>query len=322
MSGLQGCLRKLLLALTAVLATGLSARASDLLIAMPNWPSGQATANILKVALKKEFGLDAEVREMGTLTAFAGLNSGEVDIHPEAWLPNLDNLVEKYVKEAGTVALSPIGVPAWQGICANRVAANIYGISDISDLNDTKKTTALDTDGDGKGEMWIGAQTWSSTAVERVRANSYGYARTMTLLEMPEDVGMAAVDAADATGRPIVFACYAPHYVFELHDIVRLTEPHFDPAKWKIVLPSEDPLWLSRSSAPVAWDTAHFHIAYATSLRKSHPDAVRLLEHADFKPEEVTRMAYALQVERQKPYDFAVKWVAENAARVDGWAKQ
>lgn len=153
MSGLQGCLRKLLLALTAVLATGLSARASDLLIAMPNWPSGQATANILKVALKKEFGLDAEVREMGTLTAFAGLNSGEVDIHPEAWLPNLDNLVEKYVKEAGTVALSPIGVPAWQGICANRVAANIYGISDISDLNDTKKTTALDTDGDGKGEM-------------------------------------------------------------------------------------------------------------------------------------------------------------------------
>lgn len=50
---------------------------------------------------------------MGTLIAFAGLNSGEVDIHPEIWLPNLDNLVKKYVDGAGTVAISPIGVPAW-----------------------------------------------------------------------------------------------------------------------------------------------------------------------------------------------------------------
>lgn len=321
MSDLQGYLRRLLPAFAVVLATGISARASDLLIAMPNWPSGQATANILKVALKKEFGLDADVREMGTLIAFAGLNSGEVDIHPEVWLPNLDNLVDKYVKEAGTVALSPKGVPAWQGICANRTAAEKYGIRDVSDLSDPKKTAALDTDGDGRGEMWIGAQTWSSTAIERIRANGYGYAKTMTLLEMPEDVGMAAVDAADATDRPIVFACYAPHYVFELHDIVRLTEPPHDPAKWKIVLPSEDPLWLSKSSAHVAWGAAHFHIAYATSLGKRYPKVMEFLKKIDLKPEEVTKMAYALQVERQDPYKYAVQWVAERGARVDGWAK-
>ena len=192
---------------------------------------------------------------------------------------------------------------------------------DISDLSDPKKTAAFDTDGDGHGEMWIGAQTWSSTSIERIRANSYGYAKTMTLLEMPEDVGMAAVDAAEATQRPMVFGCYAPHTVFKLHDIVRLTEPPYDPAKWKVVLPSEDPLWLSKSSAPVGWDAAHYHIAYATSLRKEHPEVVKFLERVDFKPEEGTDMSYALQVERQDPYEFAEQWVAKNAARVDGWAK-
>ncbi len=313
---------KVMVAASTIVLGGISSHAADLVIAMPNWSSGQATANILKVGLKKEFGLDADVVEMGTLIAFAGLNSGQVDIHPEVWLPNLDNLVKKYVTDAGTVAISPIGVPAWQGICANRTAADKYGIKDISDLSDPKKTVALDTDGDGKGEMWIGAQTWSSTTIERIRANSYGYAKNLSLLEMPEDVGMAAVDAAEATDRPMVFACYAPHVVFKLHDIVRLTEPPYDAAKWKIVLPTEDPQWLSKSQAPVGWDTAHYHIAYATSLRQKHPEVVRFLEHVDLKPEEAIDMSYALQVERQAPSAYAEQWVAKNKARVEGWAKQ
>src|SRR5262249_27465969 len=118
------------LAAAACILAGSAAHAADLVIAMPNWFSGQATANILKVSLKKEFGLEADVIEMGTLIAFAGLNSGQVDIHPEAWLPNLDNLVKQYVTDAKTVTLSPIGVPAWQGLCATRTAADKYGIKD------------------------------------------------------------------------------------------------------------------------------------------------------------------------------------------------
>jgi glycine betaine/proline transport system substrate-binding protein len=308
------------IAVAASLLASAGVQAADLVIAMPNWSSGQATANILKVAIEKEFGATAEVVGMGTLIAFAGLDSGKVDIHPEVWLPNLDNLVERYVTDAGTVAVSPVGVPAWQGICATRTAAR-HGIEDISDLNDAAKTAILDTDGDGRGEMWIGAETWSSTSIERIRANSYGYAKTLKLLEMPEDVGMAAVDAAQATDQPLVFACYAPHAVFRLHDIVRLTEPPHDPSKWNIVLPSDDPDWLSKSSATVAWDAAHYHIAYAASLRTRLPAIAAFLDRVDFEPEEATEMSYALQVERQDPYEFAQQWVAKNAERVKAWAK-
>lgn len=311
-----------LLAVGFSVSLGCAASASDLTIAMPNWASGQASANILKVGIEQELGLDAQVIEMGTLIAFNGLDSGKVDVHPEVWLPNLDNLVERYVKQAGTVALSPISVPAWQGICANRAASDKAGIKDIADLSDPKKTASLDTNGDGKGEMWIGAETWSSTAIERVRANSYGYAKDLDLLDMPEDVGMAAVDAAEAVGNPIVFACYAPNAVFKLHDIVRITEPPYDAAKWKIVLPSEDPAWLSKSSASVGWDAASYRIAYASSLKQRHPDVVRFLEHVDFTPEEAIDMSYALQVERRDPLAYAQQWVKDHAERVKGWAKQ
>jgi glycine betaine/proline transport system substrate-binding protein len=292
-------LRILPLTFVAAFVAAMPAVAADLVIAMPNWPSGQATANILKVGIAKKFGLEAEVKVLGTMNAFVGLDAGEVDIQPEVWRPNFDDLVKKYVTEKGVVTLSSRGVPAWQGLCATPEAAAT--IKTVADLSDPEKTKILDTDGDDRGEIC--------------------YAANLTLVEAEEEVAMVAVDAAVATGRPMVFYCYAPHHVFELHKLVRIEEPPHDAAKWKLVS-AQDPLWIEKSSATTAWDAAEFHIAYATAFGKKHPDIAKFLEQVDFSPEEVTGMSYALEVERQVPLDFATKWVEDNAARVDGWAKK
>jgi glycine betaine/proline transport system substrate-binding protein len=304
-----------------VASIGGAALSADLLVAMPNWPSGQAAANIIKYGIKQKLNLDVDVREMGTMTAFAGLDSGEVDIYPEVWLPNLNALVKKYVDEKKTVHLSPRGVAATQGICVTRETADKYGVKDISDLSDPQKAAVFDTDEDGKGEMWIGALGWSSTSIEKIRAKSYGYDKTMTLLQMPEDMAMAAVDAAAATGQPIVFYCYSPHHMFELHDIVQLTEPKYDPAKWHIVMPSDDPDWLSKSEAPVAWDASHFYIGFGSSTAERLPKVAAFLSNIDFTPEEITEMSYALQVDRQDPAKFAQEWIAKHEDRLNAWSK-
>lgn len=293
------------------------AQAADLVIAMPNWPSGRATANILKTAIAREFGLNAEIVELGALNAFAGLDSGKVDIHPEVWSPNLDDVIRKYAVEKKTVVVSSRTVDGWQGLCATSAAAK--QIKSVEDLKHPEKTAVLDTDGDGRGEMWIGAPTWLSTGIERVRAASYGYQANLTLVEAEEDVAMAAVDAAAATDQPMVFACYAPHYVFDLHQVSRLSEPAYDQTKWKIVS-AGDPTWISKSSAPVGWPTAHFSIAYSIAFRTRHPEVARFLENVDLSTEEVTKMSYALEVEKQDVAAFADAWVKEREARVDGWA--
>jgi glycine betaine/proline transport system substrate-binding protein len=293
------------------------ASAADVVIAMPNWPSGRATANILKVGIAQEFRLDAQVVEMGALTAFLGLEKGSVDIHPEVWSPNLDDVIQKYVVEKQVVVLSPIAVDAWQGLCATPAAADT--IKTVSDLKDVGKTAILDTNLDRKGELWIGAPTWLSTDIERIRAASYGYDADLSLIEAEEDVAMAAVDAAIATAQPMVFACYAPHYVFDLHPITRITEPAHKDQDWKIA-PVEDPMWIAKSSAATAWPTAHFSIAYSKGFAGKHAEVAKFLDSVDFTTEEVSAMSYALEVERQDPVDFATKWVAKNATRVDGWA--
>jgi glycine betaine/proline transport system substrate-binding protein len=309
--------------ISAILLWGLcrAALAADLVVGMPNWPSGQADANIIKYGIEKEFGLSVEVREMGSLSIFAGLDSGAVDVHPEVWQPNFDSLVKKYVDERKTVRLSPKSVVAAQGICATHETADKFAIRDIADLADPNKASLLDTDGDGKGEMWIGASTWLSTDIEKIRAKSYGYDQTMKLLEMPEDVAMAAVDAAAATNRPIVFYCYSPHHVFRLHDVVQLAEPAHDDAKWKIVLPSDDPAWLSKASAPVAWPPSRFEIGFASTLEHRLPKVASFLSRIDFTRDEIIDMSYALEVERQDPAGFARTWISQHQDRVDAWAK-
>jgi glycine betaine/proline transport system substrate-binding protein len=304
----------------ALLIAPASLSAADLIIAVPNWPSGQATANILKVAIGKTFGLDADLSETGELNAFAGLDGGTLDIHPEVWRPNLDAAIAKYADEKKTVVLAKRGVPAWQGLCATEDAEKA-GLTSVADLSDAAKGALLDTDGNGRGELWIGAPTWTSASIERVRAASYGYRANLDLVEAEEDVGMAAVDAAVATGRPMVFACYAPHNVFELHKVTRLTEPAYDKAKWQIA-PGSDPLWIEHSKAASAWPPSEFHIAWSAAFAAKHADIAAFLEKVDLTPDEVTAMTYALQVERMPAATYAEGWVADNAERIKGWAKQ
>ena len=100
-----------------------------------------------------------------------------------------------------------------------------------------------------------------------------------------------------------------------------LKEPAYDEAKWKVIQPTDDPEWLEKSSAPVAWNTAYLHIHYAAALEKSHPAAAKMLSQVKLNTDQVSSMTYALVVEKADPAEFAKKWVADNGAVVDSWLK-
>jgi glycine betaine/proline transport system substrate-binding protein len=294
---------------------------SNIVVGVPDWASARATANIIKVVLERSLPVAVEIKTMSNEDIFAGMDAGTVHAHPEVWAPNLDGLRKTYVEQRGTVREAPHTVPASQGLCTTRQTAEELNVRSVDDLSDRVKAVLFDSDFDAKGEMWIGDPTWTSTQVEKIRAHSYGYDETMTLLEGPEEVALAGIDAAIAVGRPVVFYCYRPHYIFELHDIVRLEEPTHDPAKWRIVLPREDPDWLAKSTASVAWDESHFRIDYAAALADSLPQAARLLDAIVLDTDTVSQMSYALVVERKEPSAFAQEWVNAHDELVRSWVE-
>ena len=109
--------------------------------------------------------------------------------------------------------------------------------------------------------------------------------------------------------------------MFALHELVILKEPAYDEAKWKVIQPTDDPEWLEKSSAAVAWNTAYLHIHYAAALEKSQPAAAKLLSQVKLDTDTVSAMTYALVVEKKDPAEFAKKWVSENSSAVDSWLK-
>ena len=309
-------------ACAALASVGMSTvHAADVVIGVPNWPSVAATASILKVVLEDNFGLEVELQNGTNPVIFEAMDSGSMHVHPEVWLPNQVNLHDKFVKSRGTVRMSPNGVPSFQGMCVTKATAERTGITQIGDLADPDMAKNFDTDGDGRGEVWIGASGWASTNVEKVRAKSYGYDETMELVEMDETLAMANVDAAVAKDTDHVFYCYTPNHVFAMHDLVILEEPEYDASKWNVIQPTDDPQWLEKSDAPVAWDLAWLHVHYAASLEETHPEAAAMLANVKLDTDLVSGMTFALVVDKADPNEYARQWVAENAALVDSWMK-
>ncbi len=302
-----------------VLSFGSVAHAADVVIGVPNWPSVLATAHVLKVAMEENLGLEVELQNGTNPVVFEAMDTGAMHVHPEVWLPNQTNLNDKFVKDKQTVRMNPNGVAGDQAMCVTKGTADRTGIASLSDLTDPDMAKNFDTDGDGRGEIWIGASGWASTNVEKIRAKSYGYDQTMTLKEMDESLALAEVDNAVAQDKDIVFFCYTPHHMFALHELVILKEPAYEEAKWNVIQPTDDPEWLAKSDAGVAWNTAQLHIHYASSLEADQPEAAAMLSKVKLDTDIVSAMTYALVVEKQDPAEFAAKWVADNASTVDSW---
>jgi len=288
-------------------------------IGTPSWPSARVTAHIISQLLERELGIRAELRDRSTLGILAGINTGELHIHPEIWLPNLKKRVDYLVNKEGTLKLSGLSSVANQNICVTKDTVKLTGIKNVSDLSDPNMAVKFDTNSDGFGEIWIGAQNWSSTNIERIRAKSYAYDKTMSLLVMEEDVAMAAVDVAVALGKPYVFYCYSPHHVFELHDIQILEEPTHDSGAWKVVTAAKDPNWLENSEAGSAWASSSFRIGYSTFISKKMPNVAIFLDRVNFNPAHSMWMSYQVQVEGVSPADAARTWIENNKNIVMRW---
>jgi len=60
-------------AITAYSSVALSA---DVVIGVPNWPSVQATAHILKIAIEDKLGLEVELKAGSNTDVFNAMNAG------------------------------------------------------------------------------------------------------------------------------------------------------------------------------------------------------------------------------------------------------
>ncbi|MBB5538730.1 glycine betaine ABC transporter substrate-binding protein [Rhizobium giardinii] len=284
-----------------------------------NWPSIQAMAAVIREIADKELGLKAELVDATTPVILASMErgKGDIDVHPEIWMPNHESLVKDKIAN-GTIKLGPVAYEVRQGICISKWMQEKYDIKSVYDLT-TPEIVKLFAPNGGKPKFWIGPPGWSSTKTETVRARDYGYDQFFELSTVEENIMLVDLDKALKEEKPWISFCYRPHYLFSSDKLVMLNEPAYDPAKFKMVQPDENPNWLALSKIESAWPPVAIHIAYSTALEKRTPEFVKLITNLKVSTDEVGRWTYALAAEKQDPGAFATKWVADHKQEVDGW---
>ncbi len=309
----------LLAAATMLSGTATSAVAADLVLGVPNWPAASATANILKIVIEDNFGLDVELQNGTNPIIFEAMDQGSMHLHPEVWMPNQQNLHDKYVQENGSVVMNENPVQAVQGMCVPTYVIERYDIRSIEDLTDPDKMAIFDKDGNGRPEVWIGAPGWASTVIERIRAKSYGYDQVFDLEEYDGTVAWGALGTAIENDEPWMGFCYNPHFIFEAYDLTFLEEPEHDPDTWTIIQPTDDPDWLAKSEASTAWKGATLHLHYAANIQENFPEVAAMLDAYWMPPAALSEMGYALTLEDMDPADYARQWIGQNEDVVLQW---
>jgi glycine betaine/proline transport system substrate-binding protein len=177
----------------------------------------------------------------------------------------------------------------------------------------------MDSDGNGKGEMWIGAPGWASANVNEVKVRDYKLMNFIEPIRAEESVKTARIKDAIAKGEGYAFYCYEPHAIWAMFDVVMLTEPKNEPAKYKMVQPSDSPTWFTDSYVASKDALKQVQVAYSKSLASRSPAIAEFLANMKLDAKDVSTFAFEVAGKGRDAGEVAREWIKNNSKRVDGW---
>ena len=309
-----------LIAAGALVLGSTAASAESVNIGAPSWTGAQAIAHLIQEVVVTKIGGTAELvpGDNGSIFQAMDQGKGDIDVHPDVWLPNQESFTKKYVDEAGTVSLSANSYEGKQSFCVSKDFSEKNGVTSIFDLARPEIAKLMDSDGNGKGEIWIGAPGWASANVNEVKVRDYGLSAFMEPIRAAQAVMTARVGDAIKKGEGYAFYCYSPHAIWFQHDIVRLEEPAFDPEKYIAIQPADDPDWFTKSKVMTEDALKQVQVAYSNSLIERSPAIADFLANIALDGETVSSFAFEIEGGKD-PADVAKEWVEANSDRVDSW---
>lgn len=312
-------MKRNLMAAAVVSVFSVPAFAEEVKIGVPSWTGAQAIAYVLGEVVTTRIGGTVEYVPGNNATIFQAMDQGEgdIDVHPDVWLPNQESFTKQYVDEAQTVTLSANPYQGNQGFCVSKDFAAANNITDIADLGRPDVAALMDSDGNGRGEMWIGAPGWASANVNEVKVRDYGLLDFVEPIRTEEAVKTARIKDSIAKGEGYAFYCYEPHAVWYMFDVTMLTEPAYDPEKYVMFQPSDDADWYEKSMVASKDDLKQVQIAWSTSLEGRSPAIAEFFANFSLTADDVSNLAFEISSNGREPAEVAKEWVDAHSDRVD-----
>lgn len=283
---------------------------------VPHWASVAATAHILKAMIETHTPHRVELRRGTNAEVFQGMDdpAGAFDVHPEIWVPNHQGLWDRYVEARGTVVAAGESYAGFQGLCTQGFVRERHGVRRIEDLRRPEIARLFDWNGDGAGELWLGAPDWHSTAIYRIKLRDYRLSGLYRAWAAPENEMWWRLPELFRKKIPALFLCYGPHWAIMEHDLAVIEEPRYAPDCYDIKDPALDRQWLERSVARCSGPSPTLHIGHAARLSRKAPSVARLLARIRLDATTVSGWANRLRADDADPYIYARQWVRSHGA--------
>jgi len=315
-------MRCFLLGLAVVLAApaAVAQQRQTINVGQPNWFAGELVGEILARVIEERFDIPTQTVPGTNGEIFEGMTQpdGGVDIHADIWMPNHAGWVGPAL-QADQIALSGNAYEGVDALCVPRYVSEEYGINTVADLIGSNGRDIFDVNGDGRGDIWIGAEGWGSTEVMQVKMRDYGLEEFLDPLLISEGDFQEVLFARQASRQPVAFYCYQPHVWFALDYITVLEEAPYDPASYVKIASAESENWLEESRISTGDIIKDVQIGYATRLRDTHPEVVGFLSSFGLSGDELTELIFLIQVKDIGMEYVVDDWIALNSARIDQW---
>lgn len=287
-------------------------KGSPIRIGVPQRQSAEATAHVLKAILDRISPYRVELRRGSDEEIFAGMASrnGQFDIHPEVRMPNMGILWERFVDRENSVKTNASGFTGFSGLCVPGYVQDRYGIKRIEDLDDPKIARLFAPAAGGRARMWIGAPRWKQTAVWKLKARYYRFASRFDLYASREDEFLKELERNLAEKIPVLFACYAPHWLVAKHDVVALAEPEYSPECFDTLFPVMSLARERSGDMDCTSPAPKMYIAYSRRLDKKAAKLAHFLSDFHLNHRIVSEWSVMLQDPTQPPSAIARKWAA------------
>jgi glycine betaine/proline transport system substrate-binding protein len=233
---------------------------------------------IVGFILEHGYGYTPEYVFGETITTINGVARGDLDVHMEVWVQNVQKVFDEGISNGKFVDLGSNFPDSWQGwLVPNYVIEGDpkRGIKpsapDLKSVNDMSKYWEVFKDpGDPtKGAFYSCIPGWACQEINELKFKAYGLDEHFNIIVPGSDAALSAsMASAYKKGKPWFGYYWAPTWVLGKLDMTPLAEPEFD-----------SKLWTKDKRYGCAYPSVNVNIIATASLPKRAPEVVEFLKN-------------------------------------------
>ena len=252
-----------------------AAASKKLVVADLNWDSAQVHNRIAGFIMEKGYGYEIEYIPGATITLFAGLVRGDVDIEMECWVENQQEAHDKGIAAGKIIDLGANFPDSWQGwlvptyVIKGDAKRGIKPMApDLRSISDLPKYWKLfkDQEDPSKGRFYSCIPGWECEKINEKKFKAYGLDKSYNIFLPGSDAALnGSMAAAYKKGKPWFGYYWAPTWVLGKLDMTPIEEPAYDKKLWD-------------ANYACAYPSVKVNIIVNTSLKKRAPEIVESLK--------------------------------------------